>query len=190
VGCSAGSPSLRPPIRVEDGRAVHGWASCGQADGRARRRVNQGRVLRSSGCPQRTLPWSGVGVSTSSRRPIGRHGNHERTGDKATRHPARLSWMPRPRRSVSKSGKHTAQRRAVRNDDIAPRREALHSPRTTSISMGRLPHAPACGGLGAGCEPGPCTLRPTSDPSPETRRWTHRPRRRGRGVRYRGRPRP
>jgi len=75
--------------------------------------------------------------------------------------------------------------------DIARRREALVCSRSTLISMGRRPQAPACGGLGAGREPDPPSrVLSTSDPSPEARLWTRPPRRRGRGVRFRGHPRP
>lgn len=175
---------------------------------------------RRSGCPQVGCLWSGrrtgVGIVATVRPASGRAAVHSRPGcgqawapprsaagrsagtattrethDKATRHPAQVSWMPRPRRSVSKSGKHTAQRRAVTNDDSGRKREALDSPLTVSINVGRLPQAPACGGLGAGREPDPPPrLLSTSAPSPEARRWTRRPRRHGRGVRYRGRRRP
>ena len=62
-------------MRVEDGRAVHRWAACGQADGRARDRGDRAPSFRSSGCPQRSWLWSGVGTSASSGRPIGRHGD-------------------------------------------------------------------------------------------------------------------
>lgn len=44
------------------------------ADG-CRNRSNRAPRFMSSGCPQRTWLWSGVGTSASSGRPIGRHGD-------------------------------------------------------------------------------------------------------------------
>ena len=107
-------------------------------------------LARQSGCPRRSMRWSGVRVSAISGRPVGRRGGPARNALSRDEAPGSDELdASSTRRSVSKSGERTAQRRAAVNDDSGRRRVAHVAGVVGSI------RGPVLARLGAGCEPGP-----------------------------------